>query len=278
VTAQLAPGARASGLPPVEALLVAALVAALPAHFRARQRDEWTADLLILARQGGGPARRRYLFGAARTLPTLRALARRARADGPARPLRLASPSVVLVARTLMISLAWTVLAWLVMLPGRYLLLDIPHRTPFVSPDELWPGGDQPWYMLPLQVLLYWGALAATIDFPFVIAAALIAAVLVALQRGRPPAERARVAAQRIGAIALVAMALTVIDAFIALMTTGGGPVLGLAGLTALGLGASGRGLSVPARVGLGVLGAAAVAAVVINHTVGLPMVVWFRD
>src|SRR6266550_9581436 len=64
----------------VDRVLVAALCSALPAHFRARQRAEWTADLLALA---GGSARWRYLLGAAWTLPTLRALARRAQVDGP---------------------------------------------------------------------------------------------------------------------------------------------------------------------------------------------------
>jgi len=277
VTAQLAEEPRASDLRPADRMAVAALCSVLPAHFRPRQRAEWTADLLILARQGGA-ARLRYLLGAAWTLPTLRAVARRGPADGPRHALRVASPSVVLASRVLTISLAWTVLSWLVMVPGRYVLLDVPGRLARGS-AEIWPDGDQPWYVVPLVVILYWGSLGAVYDFPLVPAAVIVASVLVLLERREPWQERVRRAILRIGVIAVSGAALTLVSLLATTLTTGsGGPLLGAIGLGAVGLGAVGRGLSRRNRIVLAVLGVATIAMVVVNHTVGLPMVVWFQD
>src|SRR5207248_4160156 len=163
-----------------ERSVVAALGLALPAHFRARQRAEWTADLLVLAERGR-PARWRYLMAAAWTLPALRAVARRLPADGPEDRLAPVSRSVVLAARVLTIVLGWTVLSWAVMLPGRYLLLDIPGRMAagtLPDPGSVWPGGDQPAVLAPVAAVLEWGGWAAAADFPLPLTIALVASVL----------------------------------------------------------------------------------------------------
>ncbi|MDG4829300.1 hypothetical protein O7627_08275 [Solwaraspora sp. WMMD1047] len=111
----------AAGLPTAQRWMIAALAAALPAHFRDRQRDEWTADLLVLSASPGGPARWRYLLGAAWTLPSLRRLAKGGRtADGGlATP---ATPAALTAARVLIPSVSWPLLGWL----GA---LAVPHQA-----------------------------------------------------------------------------------------------------------------------------------------------------
>ena len=278
VTAQFQGGSGARGLRTVDRIVVTALALALPVHFRARQRGEWTADLSVLST----PARRRYLLGAALTLPTLHALARRVPTDGPQDVVRLASPSVQLIARVLIFSLGWTVLAWLVMLPARYLIFDIPSRLAAASPagdsHSVWPADHGYGVLLPLIEMLYWGALAAATDAPFILVLALVAAVAVALQSRKPWQHRLRLAFVRVAFIVMIALMLASIDVFFALMITGGGPALPLTGLVGAGLGALGHDLSKSSRILVGVLGLAAVAIAVIDNTVGLNMVVWFRD
>jgi hypothetical protein len=51
-----------------------------------------------------------------------------------------------------------------------------------------------------------------------------------------------------------------------------------VAGLAAAGLATMARDVSPPRRILLGLLGAAALTIAVIDHTAGLPMVVWFLD
>jgi hypothetical protein len=106
----------------------------------------------------------------------------------------------------------------------------------------------------------------------------LIAAVFVLLQKRQPWQERVRVAILRVAVIALVAVVVTGFDLFVALTTPGPGLTFGIAGATAVSLGGLGLGLSKPTRVLLVIIGVAAVAVVVVNHTVGSPMVVWFHD
>ena len=79
-------------LPVGQRLVVTALSNLLPAGFRARQRAEWAGDLLALE-DGPSGVRWRYLLGAARTLPALRAAAGRNRcADPPLLPRQILSP------------------------------------------------------------------------------------------------------------------------------------------------------------------------------------------
>jgi hypothetical protein len=262
----------------IDRAVVAALSLALPAHFRARQRAEWTADLLILAGRGR-LARWRYLFAAAWTLPALRAVARRRPADGPEDALAPVSRSVVLVARVLTIVLGWTVVSWAVMLPGRYLILDIPGRMAagtLPDPKSVWPGGDQPAVMTPVAAVLEWGGWAAAADFPLPLAIALVTTVLLVRHRWE---HRRRVAVVGVAAISLQALLLTPVDMVLTAFTTiRGGPVLPLAGATASWLAVAAPGLSGPRRAVLGVLGLAALAVAVVDSTIGTGMVSWYRD
>jgi hypothetical protein len=192
-----------------------------------------------------------------------------------------ASPVTVVLTRVLLVSLTWTVLSWLVMVPGRYLWYDIPARIASgaeFDPKSIWPAGDQSAYLLPVMVVLYWGALAATLDFPFVPIAALLASVLVALQRHSPWTEWLRQTLLRVTIIWAVAVPLAGLDLFFALMSTGGWLTLSLASTTAMSLSAFTHGLSKPTRFALALVGAAAMTVVIVNHTVGQPMVVWFHD
>ncbi|WP_285691722.1 hypothetical protein [Actinoplanes sp. NBRC 103695] len=97
------------------------LAATLPADFRDRQRDEWTADLLVLSDSPGGPARWRYLLGAAWTLPSLRRLAKGGRTTGGGLT-PSATPTAVTAARVLIPSVSWPLLGWL----GALL---VPHQA-----------------------------------------------------------------------------------------------------------------------------------------------------
>jgi len=265
----------------VDRAVVAALGLALPGHFRARQRAEWTADLLILAERGR-LARWRYLFAATRTLPALRAVARRLPADGPQGALAPVSRSVVLVARVLTIVLGWTVVSWAVMLPGRYLLLDIPGRMAagtLPDPKSVWPGGDQPALMAPVAAVLEWGGWAAADDFPLPLAIALVASVLLVRHRRQLWGPRRRVAAVGVAVISLQALLLTPVDMVVTAFTTiRGGPVLPLAGATASWLAVAAPGLSRPRRAVLGLLGLAALAVAAVDATIGTGMVSWYRD
>jgi len=99
-------------LPPFERWVIAVWAGALPAHFRDRQRDEWTADLMVLSASHGRPARWRYLLGAGWTLPSLRRLARGAQTAG-AGLTPPAAPSGLTAARVLILGLSWPLLGWL---------------------------------------------------------------------------------------------------------------------------------------------------------------------
>jgi hypothetical protein len=272
VSARSGDGPYVAKLRAVDRVVVAVLARALPRHFRARQRAEWTGDLLVLA-QDGRYTQWRYLLGAARTLPALRAAARRTAADGVTSEVAGPSPSLVLISRVLVITLVWTVVSWLVMLPGRYL-----YYGPDRYLDSIWPSGVEHPALLPLVVLLSWGAAGAAIDVPLVPTAALLAVIFVALERRSSGPDRWRTAILRTAVIAAAAVSLTAIDLFIALMTSAGGPMLPLLGLAAAMAGMVGPNLSKRYRIPLIVVGLAATAIALINNTVGLPMVVWFRD
>lgn len=256
---------------------VAALSRALPAHFRARQHAEWTADLLVLADQPTA-AWIRYLLGAAWTLPALRRAAQRAAADGTAVVLPSSGLVARLTARVLMLSLGWTVPCWLLALPGQYLLYDIPGRRAagMAEPTLIWSGG--PVWLQVVGVVLYLGAATAVYDGPLLVLCALVAVVLLAFERGLTAYDRIRWAALIAGAAVSSGLIYLLVTFRLELGWTGGGPVLPTAGLVALGLSAGGRGLSRPTRVALAALGLAAVAVAVIDPTVGLDMVVWFWD
>jgi hypothetical protein len=170
------PGATRLGR--ADRVAVSLLTALLPAGFRDRQRDEWTGDLLALSL----PDRRRYLFGAARTLPSLRRAAhRRAALDV------IALPTGVLdtVARVLLAGLVWSMLSFYLFVPLRYYAFDIPGRSDtmmVVDPKELWPLSDGTGPLFPLWAALHltaWGVvlggafLAVTVALPGLVATAI---------------------------------------------------------------------------------------------------------
>ena len=246
-----------------ERVMVSAFGAALPAHFRARQRAEWATDLADLAGEGRPDDRWRYLLAVGRTLPALRALANQAQVDGPL----VAAPPAALATRMLAwvvaVGLGWSLVSWATVIAGPYaaLLPDGAGWAPEPLRIALAVGG---WAMIGMDLLLV--AVVAVVTAAFVVAP-------------RSQGWRDRLNALFRGVAMLVTvLALTVIDAAVSLVSnvTGVGPAA--AGLAA-GAMASGRfGLARRWRVAMGVLAVAGLAVVVIDNTVGAAMVIWFRD
>ncbi|MFB9238293.1 hypothetical protein ACFFWC_22500 [Plantactinospora siamensis] len=265
------PGAR------LERALVAALGSALPAHFRARQRAEWEADLAELALDGRPATRWRYLLAAARTLPTLRAVARHARVDGPGALPTPATPTARTLAWVTATSLGWTLLSWAVVIAGPYLALDVPARLAAgveSDPKGMWPIGD-PALPLPLRIALALGCYAATgMDILLLGVTGMVALCLV-LSAPRPDRQRAL---ERSVVIGTAALALMVADAFASLTFPFTGLALTVTGITAAALAVGRSGLPARWRIVLGALAAAGIAVVITDNTVGTDMIVWFRD
>jgi hypothetical protein len=250
-------------------LAVAALTLLLPRGFRDRQRAEWTADLMSMS-----TARWRYLFGAARTLPALRAAARRAGLSrGPAAAVASTPGALAAPARVLFIGLGWPVLSWLLLVPIPYLLYDIPsHLAGSVDPKSLWPDGALFWVLFPLIVTLTFGAYVA-----------LAGGWLLAATIGLAGAVVGAGARRLWFAVAGLALAT------VALLTGTAGNVppfdadpgygAALLGTVAVGLGLWGRSLGRWRRGALVTIGLVAVAVLVAHHTsTGAAMHTWFLD
>ena len=279
MTADPAGRRRTRALARVDGVLVLALGSALPPHFRARQQAEWAADLGDLAREGRSTARWRYLLAAAWTLPTLRALARHAQVDGPGRVAPLAVPTTRMLAWIFMINLGWTLLSWLIVIAGPYLVLDVAARQAAgigSDPKGMWPMGD-PSLPSPLRTALAFGAYAATtIDFLLVPVVVGVTVGFLLPSRGQAGQHRLHTLAR--GAfIGLLAVALTVVDAG-AIFVGVNGLALSVTGLAAAALTMGRFGLPKRWRIMLGLLAAASLAVAVIDNTFGSAMVVWFRD
>jgi len=249
-------------------LAVAALTLLLPRAFRDRQRAEWTADLMSIT-----TGRWRYLFGAARTLPALRAAARRAGLSrGPAAvvhtPGALAAP-----ARVLLIGLGWPVLSWLLLVPVRYFLYDIPGRLPgTVDPKSLWPDGALFWVLFPLILALTFGAYVALAGGWLLAATVGLAGAAVGFGQRR---IWFAVAGLALAAVALLTGTVVGIPMFDA----DAGYGAALLGTVAVGLGLWGRSLGRWRRGALVTVGLAAVAVLVAHHTsTGADMHTWFLD
>ncbi|MER7007132.1 hypothetical protein ABT297_29405 [Dactylosporangium sp. NPDC000555] len=269
---------RTGDLTGIERVLMAAFGTALPAHFRARQRAEWAADLADLAREGRPTDRWRYLLAAAWTLPSLRAVARRAQVDGPRSVSSPALPTTRMLAWVVAISLGWTVLSWLLVMAGPY-TFEVPARQAAgidSDPKTMWPGGD-PSLPLPLRVALVLGAYAAIGLDPLLVAVVCVVTVGFLLRsRGQAWRDRLRTLAR--GAfLGLMMLALAAVDLFALTMFTGG-VALSVTGIVATGLAMSRFGLPRRWRVALGLLAVAGFAVVIIDNTFGWAMVVWFRD
>ncbi|MEU7905803.1 hypothetical protein [Actinoplanes sp. NPDC049118] len=247
----------------VERVVVAALSRLLPTGFRARQRDEWTADLLDLA-DAPPAARWRYLFAAAWTLPTLRSFARRGAAAGsgglrdaavtPA-GLRLTAQIVVAAVGVPIFCLAVTGLLNWAGFMGSW-------------PDSLkWPL----WFILAVPPLALWGGGAWLVAW-----LGLLTTIMTSLQRNVP--IRQRRIARRAGLATFVALSGTIIlqlnngggwlDPVIGSLsgTLGTAATTGPLGVATLILGVRSRTLSRRLRIALVVAGLLALTSLVLHH------------
>jgi hypothetical protein len=250
-------------------LAVAALSLLLPRGFRDRQRAEWTADLMTMT-----SGRWRYLFGATRTLPALRAAARRAGLSrGPAvaaahTPGALAAPAQVLLA-----GLGWPVLSWLLLVPVPYFAYNIPgHLTGAVDPKSIWPSGALFWLLFPLILTLTLGAYVA-------LAGGWLLAATIGLAGAAVGAAGRRLWFAVAGLALAAAALLTGTVAGVPMFDADPGYGAALLGTVAVGLGLWGRSLGRWQRGPLVTIGLAAVAILLAHHTsTGAAMHTWFLD
>jgi len=256
----------------IDRVVVAALGSALPPPFRARQQAEWAADLADLARGDRPAARWRYVLAATRTLPALHALARHAQVDGPRSVSPPVLPTTRMLAWVVATSLGWTLLSWSTVIAGPYLAAG---ANP--DPSPTWPIADR-LLPAPLKVALQLGGYAAAgMDLLLVAVAAVVTAGFLLLSSGRGWRDRLNTLA-RGGLIAMVTLAVTVVDMFTSLATTLNGLALSLTAVAAVGLALGRFGLPRRWRIVLGVLAAAGFAVVITDNTFGSAMIVWFRD
>ncbi|GIH02578.1 hypothetical protein Rhe02_06450 [Rhizocola hellebori] len=267
-----------------ERAMIAVLSRLLPAGFRDRQRAEWTGDLVELS-AAGARARWRYLFAAAWTLPALRAHAGKPGVD---RPTTIVPPSLTatLLVQKILVGLGLPVVCWLIAVPFRYFLLDIPARLapdsgmPF-DPKDLWPIDGPFIFLMPLWVVLSFGAWALIFDWMLVGWLGVTALLLGLTQRGA--GWRSRATSGLIGA-AVVAIALQGLGVRIGL-GSGSSPYQGMGlatavlGGVAIIAGVSMRGISRRSRVLVLLTGLAAVTIYFWNQTpMGIDMITWYMD
>jgi hypothetical protein len=272
------PPTSAASLRRVDYATVALLCLMLPVGFRARQRGEWTGDLMSLA-QGNPAARWRYLIGAARTLPSLRSsISRR-----DATPIEVPAGVQATVARILLLGMTWPILSWLLWVPARYYAFDIPGRLErsghsiMIDPQTVWPFESTPSWLLPLWIVPHFGAWAVVIGGPFLLAAVGVIGTVTALLRHR----RRRVHRLTVAVAALTAVLLTVGWAAVmnGLSTHDDGYIAGVLGVAAVVLGTTTGNLRNRTRVALVLLGVGAIAVFLSFHTAaGISMLGWFQD
>jgi hypothetical protein len=269
-----------------ERAALALLGGLLPAGFRERQRDEWAGDLVALA----GGDRRRYLIGAARTLPILRSQVRNHPA---ARAVVLDMPAGLreTFARMLLIGLGWPVLSWLVWLPGRYYLSGVPGRLERsgymtqIDPNSVWPLGHTPDWLLPLWAVPFLGSYVAMYGPALLLSVGLVGGSGAGLRNRRHLVDRAALNTLTLGSV-LVGLVLFLISSVVSLTTTseaaGAVPteaVVAVLGVTAVALGAGTPTLARRTRAALIALGAATIPLLLSFHTAaGDALYTWLAD
>jgi hypothetical protein len=265
--------AGAARLTVTERFAVTLLGLALPTTFRARQRGEWTGDLLAL-RSG----RARYLFSAAWTLPQLRAAVRRAGGRTPAGGVASPHPALQIATRALLAGLGIPVLAWYLMAILPYEALHMADRYStggLIDPKDVLPHVTGLEWLTPLSWVLQGFAMLPILGGAWLISFVALAALVTGpFERGR--GWRYRTAAGAAGALLFMA-------AVAAAMSNQFAYDLGLTvaalGVLALGLGARGRTLRPRRRLLLTALGLAAVVIAVVHHTAyGADLFNWMLD
>jgi hypothetical protein len=258
------------------------LGAALPAGFRDRQRGEWLSDLGDLA----PGARLRYVLGALRTLPGLRRSALRHDGGSGLAGVRLTGAGTA--ARILLFGMIWPVLSWFLMVPARYYALGVPSSagdTGEHDPQGLWPLVGTPEWTMPIWIGLHLGAWVAVLGGLFLLATVVLVGTLALLRRSRGRRGRLLGAAGIAMVMLVAAMWSLSVDVWpssaagaIAAAVNSSLPA-GLLGMLAVLCAARVRDLTRRARVGLVVIGAAAVGMAVWTYTpAGQAMLAWFMD
>lgn len=270
------PPTSAAHLRRVDHAVVSLLCLLLPVGFRARQRGEWTGDLMALAR-GNPAARWRYLIGAARTLPSLRSsISRR-----DATLIEVPAGVRATVARILLLGLTWPILSWLLWVPARYFAFDIPGRLGrsghLIDPQTVWPFEGTPSWLLPLWIVPHFGAWAVVIGGPFLLAAVgVIGTVTAVLRRRHRRVHRLTVA---VAALAAVLLTIAWTAVMHGLSTHDDGYIAGVLGVAAGVLGATTGNLRNRTRAALLILGVGAITVFLSFHTdAGISMLGWFKD
>jgi hypothetical protein len=269
------PATAAPGLRPADSAVVTLLCLLLPAGFRDRQRGEWTGDLLSMAHQDPA-ARRRYLIGAVRTLPSLRgAISRR---DTP--PVEMPAGVRATLAHILLLGMTWPILSWLFWVPARYLAFAIPSSIESGEPDSswmLWPRVGTPNWLQPLWNVTEFSAFVVHISGPILLAAVGVIGTALAGLRHRRRRVHRLTAAITAAAVVLVTGAWTI--AMRDPLIDDDGYTAGLLGIAAIVLAITTAGLSKRTRVGLLMLGAGAIILFLSFHTAGgIQMGNWFWD
>jgi hypothetical protein len=256
-----------------ERFAVTLLGLALPDAFRARQRGEWTGDLMELS-----SGRARYLLAAAWTLPQLRAAVRRVGGGTPAGGVAAPHPALQTVTRALLSGLGIPVLCWYLMAILPYEALHMADRYNTggpVDPKDVLPHVTGLEWLTSLSWTLHAVAMLPILGGAWLISFLALAALVTGpFERGRD--WRYRTAACAVGVLLFVAAAAAAMS--IQLPYEQGLTVGGL-GLLALGLAARGRTLRPRRRLLLTVLGLAAVVIAVVHHTAyGADLLNWMLD
>ncbi len=257
-----------------ERAMISVLCALLPQGFSDRQRGEWTADVVSMAGSGAA-ARWRYLLAAAWTLPALRAHARKPGVDRPQATVSVNVPAAK-VARVVVIGLGLPMLCWLIAVPLRWYLLDIPSRLqgagPF-DPKDLWPTEGLLIALVPLWVAMSIAAWAVVFGLWMLCWIAIVAAVSGLDWHGNTAWRRALAA---LLGLVLIAVAILGGPPF---SEVGPSLMTGLFGVAALVFGLLTRGLRRRVRVLVVLTGLLASGVFAFHLTpLGQAMLLWYMD